>query len=226
MQITRDTLASGEVLAFIRESTRTAPTSGHTVLSDEELEASLESVLQRWDGRSDVWLFGYGSLVWNPAFRFVERRVALLRDWQRSFCLWLRIGRGSVEHPGLMLALDRGDFCRGVAFRIPAGQVRSELALVWVREMATGAYAARWVELETDGGTLPALTFVADPAHPLYAGAVPEDRAADLIASASGRLGTCASYLLSTADHLREIDLPDRHLDELAAKVRERLSRS
>ena len=93
--------------------------SGHTVLSDRELAQCLDDTLSTWNGRSDVWLFGYGSLMWNPAFHFAEQRIALLRGWQRRFCLWLRIGRGSPEHPGLMLALDRGDTCRGMALRPP-----------------------------------------------------------------------------------------------------------
>src|SRR4051812_40687913 len=221
IEITRDTLASGKMLKFIREEARAAPESGHTVLSDRELAESLEDTLTGWDGRSDVWLFGYGSLIWNPAFHFAERRIALLRSWQRSFCLWLRIGRGSTEHPGLMLALDRGDACRGMAFRIPAAEVRTELPLIWVRERATGAYAARWVTVETDEGTVPAITFFADREHPLYAGPMPMERAASLIAEAAGRLGTCEDYLVSTADHLREIGLSDPHLEELAAYVRD-----
>ena len=84
-----------------------------------------------------------------------------------------------------------------------AAEVRTELPLIWVRKRATGAYAARWVSLETDQGTVPAITFVAVRQHPLYAGRLPEEQAASLIAGASGRLGTCVDYLLSTADHLQ-----------------------
>jgi cation transport protein ChaC len=120
-----------------------------------------------------------------------------------------------------MLALDRGDACRGMAFHIPAAEVRSELPLIWVRERATGAYAAKWVSVETEQGTVPAITFVADREHPLYAGPLPEEQAASLITKASGRLGTCVEYLLSTADHLKEIGLSDPHLEDLAARVRD-----
>ncbi|HSK40381.1 MAG TPA: gamma-glutamylcyclotransferase [Arenibaculum sp.] len=225
IEITRDTLASGEVLAFIRRETRAFPAAGHTVLSDDEIARSLDRTLSDWDGRSDVWLFGYGSLIWNPAMRFAERQVALLTGWQRRFCLWLRIGRGSIEHPGLMLALDRGGHCRGVVFRIPAAEVRTELPLVWVREMATGSYAAHWVPVETAGGTLHALTFTADHGHPRYAGPVTEDQAASCIAVAAGQLGSCADYLLSTADHLESLGLRDGYIEGLAARVREILGR-
>lgn len=227
MRITRDTLASGAVLGFIREEVEAAPGSGHEVLSERELALSLERTLEGWDGRTDLWLFGYGSLIWNPAFRHSETRVAALRGWRRSFCLWLRLGRGSSRHPCLMLALDEegggagaGASCRGVAFRIPAADVRTELPLLWIREMATGAYAVRWLPVETERGAVRALAFVADRGHPLYAGRMPDDRAAALIAAGAGRLGGCAEYLLSTADHLGELGLSDPHLDDLAARVR------
>lgn len=225
IEITRDTLASGEVLAFIRHETQAFPAAGHAVLSDDEIARSLDRTLADWDGRSDVWLFGYGSLIWNPAIRFAERRTALLEGWQRRFCLWLRIGRGSIEHPGLMLALDQGGSCRGVAFRIPAAEVRTELPLVWVREMSTGSYVARWVSVETAEGPLRALTFTADHRHPRYAGPVTEDQAVSCIAVAAGQLGSCADYLMSTADHLEALDLRDGYIEGLAARVREILGR-
>ncbi|WP_207461679.1 gamma-glutamylcyclotransferase [Azospirillum sp. SYSU D00513] len=219
MQITRDSLASGEILDFIRrESACGLP--DHRALSDAELAESLRQGLSEWDGRSDVWLFGYGSLIWNPAIRYSDKRIARLDGWHRRFCLWLRMGRGSLDNPGLMLALDEGGSCRGVAFRIPASEVMTELPLVWVREMTTGSYAARWVTLESDDGRFRALTFVADRGHPRYAGPVGEEEAAGLIARAAGTIGSCASYLLSTADHLRELGLEDSHLENLAARVR------
>ncbi|WP_207483164.1 gamma-glutamylcyclotransferase [Arenibaculum pallidiluteum] len=221
-RITRDALASGAALDFIREEIGSSPECGHVLLSEAELARSMDAALAPWDRRSDLWLFGYGSLIWNPAFHHAERRIALLRGWQRSFCLWMRIGRGSVSQPGLMLAIDeeRGATCRGVAFRIRAAEVLDELPLIWVREMATGAYDARWLPVETATGTVQALSFVADRGHPLYAGHMPDAFASALIADAFGRGGSCAEYLFSTADHLREIGLPDPHLDALAARVR------
>ena len=93
----------------------------------------------------DVWVFGYGSLMWNPAFHHVELRPARLHGWHRSFCLWNTFGRGSPEKPGLMLALQPGGACAGVALRIAADAVPSELGVLWNREMLTGAYLPRWV---------------------------------------------------------------------------------
>src|SRR4051794_21749929 len=151
--ITREGLADGSLLANIR--TRVLP--GMVVRTDEEIAASLEQTLLSHDPAADVWVFRYGSLMWNPAFTFAERRVGIIRGWHRRFCLWLEMGRGSPDNPGLMLALDRGGTCRGVAFRIPAQQVRSELLLIWRREMFGTAYRARWVQVHTAGVPFPAI---------------------------------------------------------------------
>src|SRR3978361_1455145 len=159
--ITREGLADGSLLANIR--TRLLP--GMVVRSDAEIVESLEQTLAAHDPATDVWVFGYGSLMWNPAFAYAERRVGVIRGWHRRFCLWLEMGRGSPDNPGLMLALDRGGTCRGVAFRIPAQDVRSELLLLWRREMFGPASLARWVQVHTAHASFPAITFVVNRAH-------------------------------------------------------------
>ena len=218
--ITRQSLADGSVLARIREYHRLFPELFPIVLSDAELAASLDGILAAWDGRQDVWLFGYGSLIWNPAFRFVERRPALLTGWHRRFCLWMQLGRATPERPGLMLALDEGQACHGVAYRIAAAEVREELRLVWIREMIGGGYLARWVTVDTAGGPQPAITFTVNPDHPRYARTVDEAHAAECIAHAVGQLGTCSDYLFRTVDMLDELGLEDGELQRLAARVR------
>ena len=115
MVITREALADGSLLAGVRA--RLLP--GMVVRSDAEIEASLDATLATHEPGADVWVFGYGSLMWNPAFDYAERQVGIVRGYHRRFCLWLEMGRGSPANPGLMLALDRGGVCRGVAFRIP-----------------------------------------------------------------------------------------------------------
>src|ERR1700679_1422244 len=122
VMITRAGLADGSLLANIR--TRLLP--GMVVRSDDELNASLDHTLAAHDPAADVWVFGYGSLMWNPAFDYAERRVGVIRGWHRRFCLRLEMGRGSPANPGLMLELDRGGACRGVAFRIPAQDLPAE----------------------------------------------------------------------------------------------------
>jgi len=103
------------------------------LLSDEDLEASLRRTLWRHTPGADLWLFGYGSLVWNPSVRFLERGPAMLHGYHRRFCLWSRINRGTPERPGLALGLDSGGCCRGVVFRIPGAEVEAELRILWRR---------------------------------------------------------------------------------------------
>ena len=211
-RITRAGLADGSLLADLR--TRLPP--GMVIRSDEEIAASLDQALASHDPAADVWVFGYGSLMWNPAFDYAEQRVGVVRGWHRRFCLWLEMGRGSPANPGLMLALDRGGTCRGVAFRIPARQARSELLLIWRREMLGTVYHARWVQVRTVGATVPAITFVANRAHPRYAGKLSDAEAAARIATASGSLGSCASYLQNTLDHLLALGIRDSGLRRIA----------
>jgi cation transport protein ChaC len=211
--ITREGLADGSLLANIR--TRLLP--GMVVRSDEEITASLDQTLTAHDPTDDVWVFGYGSLMWNPAFAYAERQVGVIRGLHRRFCLWLEMGRGSPANPGLMLALDHGGTCRGVAFRIPAHDVRSELLLIWRREMFGTAYLARWVQVHTACETFPAITFVVNRAHPRYAGRPDDAKAAQHIASASGALGTCAAYLQNTLEHLESLGIRDAGLQRIVA---------
>lgn len=213
--ITREALRDGSLLAALR---RRAPPD-MTIRSDAELDASLDEALAGRDPAEDAWVFGYGSLMWNPAFAFAERRPGRLHGWRRRFCLWLRMGRGTPSCPGLMLALDRGGSCEGVAFRIPAAQARAELLLVWRREMLGGAYLARWVTVRTGRGAIRAVTFVANRRHDRYAGAMDEAEVAARIAAARGELGSCAAYLRQTVEHLRALGVHDRRMERIEALV-------
>src|SRR5262249_59692085 len=114
------------------------------LLSDEVLEHSLSAALSSPHRQPDVWLFAYGSLVWNPVLDFDERVVVTVHGYHRSFCLWSRINRGSPEKPGLVLGLDRGGRCTGLAYRVPARLAGGELRLLWRRRMLLGSYAPPW----------------------------------------------------------------------------------
>jgi cation transport protein ChaC len=214
--ITRAGLADGSLLARIRSGLL----PGMTVRTDQEIAASLNQTLAAHDPTADIWVFGYGSLMWNPAFTYAEHRVGTLHGWHRRFCLWLEMGRGTPANPGLMLALDRGGNCRGVAFRIPAQQARAELLLIWRREMFGTAYHARWVRVGLAGMTVPAITFVVNRTHPQYAGKLDTAKAALHIATASGSLGSCASYLRNTVAHLKSLGINDAGLNRIAAGIR------
>lgn len=183
--------------------------SGYTPLSAEEREASLVATLERVAAGNDVWVFGYGSLMWNPAFHHVESRAARVRGWHRRFCLWNTFGRGTPDNPGLMLALERGGSCAGLALRVAADAVRSELRVLWNREMITGAYLPRWVRFDADAGPIEALTFVVNRAHPRYAGRLEVPEIARRMATASGPLGTSREYLESSVAELDRLGVRD-----------------
>jgi glutathione-specific gamma-glutamylcyclotransferase len=151
---------------------------------------------------------------------FVDKRVAAVHGYHRRFCLWTHLGRGSAAAPGLILGLDRGGACRGLAFRIAAPIAQAELELLWRREMVTGSYCPRWVRIVTkEGGRGWAITFLINRTHPRYAGLVPEDRIVESIARARGALGPCAGYLFDTADHLAALGIRDERLFRLRDRV-------
>lgn len=216
--ITRESLRDGTMLARARARVG----ADVAVRSDAELEASMEAMLAAHPPGEDVWVFGYGSLMWNPAFHFAERRTGALHGWHRRFCLSMPFARGTPERPGLMLALDRGGACRGIAFRIRAADLREELLLVWRREMLGGAYLARWVKLRTQDGPVRAVTFVVNRAFPRYAPALTEAEVAERIATAQGELGSCAEYFEQTVEHLHALGLRDAGLERIRRDMERR----
>lgn len=172
---------------------------------------------------SPLWVFGYGSLIWNPGFPVAERAIAHLAGWHRSFCMRSIHHRGSVESPGLVLALDAaGDArCDGVAFAVAAGAEEETLAALRERELISSAYLeTRQTVALRDGRRVDAVTFVIDPAHGQYCGGLPLEEQARIIARAVGGRGTNADYLFQTVAHLAELGLPDADLAWLDARVR------
>ncbi len=221
MKLTRETLLNGSMLALNREHAEKHPDMHWR--SEAELAEGLALVLAQLGDGQDLWVFGYGSLIWNPAIEYEQKCCALLRGWHRRFCLKMYDGRGSLETPGLVLALDRGGACRGVAFRIAAANVAQELGLLWQREMYGGAYNARWVTLEAAGNwrgeRFRALTFVINHAHPRYMAELSVEQTAALIATGCGAFGTCREYLENTVAHLLELGVRDTNLMRIAAAL-------
>lgn len=220
LRITRETLMDGTVQQMQRHHASSHPDMHWR--TEAEMARLLHQTLAELGEGQDLWVFGYGSLIWNPAFEFVEKRCALLRGWHRRFCLKMYMGRGTPEQPGLMLALDRGGACRGVAFRIEAAKVPQELGLLWQREMYGGSYNARWVTLQAGGESFRALTFVCNHAHPRYTRELTVEQAAGIIATAKGDLGTCREYLENTVAHLRQLGVRDTGLSRIAAALPKR----
>jgi cation transport protein ChaC len=213
MMITREALADGSFRAAVAEADPTL-----RLLSDEERVASLRATFGDRLGRDDIWVFAYGSLIWSPTFLFVEQRLGLLRGWRRRFCLWVPVGRGTPERPALMLGLERGGSCRGVAFRI-AAEAAAELDLLWRREMVADSYCPRLASVETDEGPIDAVMFTINHRSQRYADHLSEEEITAVISTAHGPFGPCAEYLFNTVDHLRKLGIHDRALERLQTRV-------
>lgn len=214
--LSRELLAAGGLDALIGREVPDFP-----LLTEAQRAASLRAVLNaRPPG--DVWLFGYGSLIWNPTIATLERRTARIDGWHRAFCLSASIGRGSPDNPGLVLGLDADGACTGVAFRIAEEVAEAELALLWRREMLSPAYQAQWLPLLDGRGDAFAhgIAFVIDPACQHYAGGLSEEDVVRRLATARGSLGSAADYLFQTCDGLRAHGIPDADMEDIARRVR------
>ncbi|ACA17653.1 ChaC family protein [Methylobacterium sp. 4-46] len=170
------------------------------------------------DAPGDLWVFGYGSLMWNPGFPVVERRQARLRGYHRALCVLSHVHRGTPESPGLVLGLDRGGSCRGVAFRVAGAQAEATLAYLRAREQVTAVYVERrlGVTIE-DGRRVTAVTYAVDRTHPQYAGRLPEAELLRLVRQGRGRSGANPDYVRNTHQHLIAMGVADPLLARIAA---------
>ena len=168
-----------------------------------------------------MWVFGYGSLLWNPGFDVAESVLARLPDYHRSFCMRSIHHRGTVADPGLVLALDeaQGAACLGVALRVTPGAEAETLAYLRERELVSSAYLEKMLDVQlTDGRVTRAVTYVIDPDHDQYCTLALEDQAR-IIARAVGGRGPNTEYLWNTATHLRDLGIEDADLEWLSARV-------
>ena len=168
----------------------------------------------------DFWVFGYGSLIWNPGFAHVETSRARLSGYRRALCIHSWVHRGTQEKPGLVLGLDRGGSCIGLSFRVPA-ELRDEvMAYLRERELVTKVYLERQVSLRlADGRQVSAVTYVADRGHEQYAGAMDEAHAAEIVRGAVGKSGDNASYVHSTIEHLKALGIRDHWLEGVERRL-------
>ena len=181
----------------------------------------LDATLRAWGGRTDLWVFGYASLIWRPSFAAAEQRPATVHGWHRALRMRSRINRGTPERPGLVFALVSGGSCRGVAYRIERRRAHDELQRLWEREMPTGVYDPRWLPCRTPHGALQALGFTLSRSSPSHTGPIADDELRHILRGASGRYGSTLEYLLETATSLRGCGIRDREIERL-----ERLARS
>jgi cation transport protein ChaC len=194
--------------------------------TEAEYHETVREILAGAPSTGDIWLFGYGSLIWNPACTFVEESIASAAGWHRSFCLgWTTVYRASIARPGLMLALDRGGECKGVVYRLPADAVEENLGKLVRREVfgRPSPVVPQWLNVRTGAGPLRAVAFVIDRKSGLYVSGLAIGDVADALATAAGERGSMADYLYSTVKHLEERGIHDRHLWHLQELVAERI---
>lgn len=212
--LNRDTLSSG----IFRE--HFAQANKDMMWTAEQLRDSLAQTMREQPQGGGLWIFAYGSLMWNPIVTFEERRTATLEGWHRSFCLRSMAGRGNPEHPGRMLALEPGGRTEGVALRIPAAVAEAEMRLMWSREMLMGSYIPTWLPVSfSDGTQVHAVTFLANATRPNYEKDASPGAIAPVIATACGILGSNADYVRQLAQALAQENIRDEYVDALVRGI-------
>jgi glutathione-specific gamma-glutamylcyclotransferase len=215
-----DLRVTPEVLAFWDRRAQALGRPADWRLSDQQIEASRLAVLGQLAAGTDLWIYSYGSLMWDPGFHFEEVRLAELARHQRRFSFRTTLGRGSPERPALMLSLEpSAGACRGLVFRIAADRAHAESAVVWRREMVRGSYVPKWLAVDTPQGDVTALAFTSNPSHADHVGELPLTETAAMIASATGVLGTNRDYLEQLAEQLESLGIEDAYVQTLVARV-------
>jgi cation transport protein ChaC len=206
---------TAEMIALVdRLEPDPGPEPGTAEHTDVEIEAMAAALLAKFKPKDDLWVFAYGSLIWNPEFEAVEQRRAVAKGWHRSFCFKITRWRGTREVPALMLALDRGGSCVGIVYRLPAGDNLGHVIKLLDRELDANppTNVPRWIPVDTAEGRLRALAFVAAPEGPAYAGKTPLPDVARILTRAAGHWGSSAHYAFRTISKLEEHGIRDRNL--------------
>jgi glutathione-specific gamma-glutamylcyclotransferase len=177
--------------------------------------AMLERTLTEWGGHDDLWIFGYGSLIWKPDFEFAERRPAKVHGWHRALKMWSRINRGTPERPGLVFGMLSGGSCHGMVFRIQKASGREVLAQLWSREMTLAVYDPKWLTCDTTQGPVTALAFTLSRKSPSHTGVLTEEEYRRIFMEASGIYGTTYEYAHRTLEELKRHNIHDRGLEKL-----------
>jgi cation transport protein ChaC len=169
----------------------------------------------------DIWIFGYGSLMWRPNFPFTEAAPALLRGYHRSLCIYSTEYRGTWERPGLVLGLDRGGSCRGQAMKVADKDADEVIAYLHERELVNRVYVAKWLPVALSKGGVRAYAFVADRGHEKFVSRLSEAEIVKLILQGRGKMGTCLDYVQNLVHHLDELGIADGPLHRLVRQAEE-----
>ena len=211
--INRETLANNVVQQLVRERG-----DDRTLMSDADLLASRRSIIPD-DYKGDIWVFAYGSLLWNPVIEISAEKMGRVYGYHRRFCLQTEVGRGSPGDPGLVLGLDNGGSCTGMALKVGSDQPLHELDLLWRREMMNSSYEPRMVRFFGENGLLSVIAFVMNRQHPSYVRDYDRDTKARMIASATGFAGPCRDYLVETHHALEALNITDHYIKDLYQAV-------
>jgi cation transport protein ChaC len=174
--------------------------------------------------RGDFWIFGYGSLMWDPGFRHADSHPAVVHGYHRRFCVYSYTYRGTRAQPGLVLGLDRGGACKGIAYRVPRRHAKATLAYLWERELDGGVYRFRKLKARLARRVVEAHACVVDRADPGYAAELSIEETARLICQGVGKRGLCLDYLENTVRHIEALCLTDGHLHRLLEVVQRRVA--
>ncbi len=196
-------------------------------LDNDILDQMKQVYLDDINPNENIWVFGYGSLMWKPGFKFDRKKSALLQGWQRSFCIYSHCYRGTAQNPGLVLGLDRPEpveknndlNCHGIAFHIKAENVKPTLEYLWDREMVNGVYEPITATIKINNKDFKCYTFAANHQHPQYAGSLSDDEKLTIIRKAYGSTGTNREYLINTVVQLDNIGIEDSYLHRLTAML-------
>ena len=191
------------------------PAPGPIVQRDTQ--AMLSQVKAQWGGVSDLWVFGYASLIWRPEFEFEEHRPAHLRGYHRALKMWSRVNRGTPECPGLVFALLSGGSCKGIVYKVPKVRAAQALGQLWEREMPTGVYDPKWLACETPDGTVKALTFTLSRKSPNFTGQLETSTYRQIFEQSQGRFGSTLDYAKQTFECLQKVGIYDKELGRLLA---------
>ena len=219
--LTETIALTAEIVALVD---RVEPDPGLDPGMEEPTEAyyfELATNLLKQHSPDELWVFAYGSLIWNPGFEVVEAIPSTAIGWHRAYCIELTRCRGTPQRQSLMLAIDRGGSCRGIALRLPKKDHFGQLVTILRREIDAipATYIPRWINIRTALGKHLALTFVVDPKGPAYSGKLPLDKVAKTLALSAGHLGSSAAYLQKTVVHINAHGIRDRNLWEIQRRV-------
>lgn len=187
----------------------------HMNAAERNADQLLDQALQQWGGSEDLWVFGYGSLIWRPDFEFTERRAAHVHGWHRALKMWSTINRGTPQVPGLVFGMLSGGSCQGMVFRIPRSDGDAVMRRLWQREMPNAVYDPRWLPCKTSQGVVKALAFTLSRQSPHHTGELAPDEYRRIFSQAQGIYGTTFDYARATLDELQRLGIDDKALKRL-----------